>query len=130
MEEQVRKLVSFPAEDGHIESVLVGVQEVKVSFQDWRGRKLVILFHDVEEFHGIDSSEQCILNQDIGEFITCKLDKEFNEYRFVGAWDKNSFLKIKGKRMEIYEVGTTTYVDAALFELDLSFIGDQLPEME
>ena len=34
MKEQVRKLVSFPAEDGHIESVLVGVQEVKVSFQD------------------------------------------------------------------------------------------------
>ena len=130
MEEQVRKLVSFPAEDGHIESVLVGVQEVKVSFQDWRGSKLVILFHDVEEFHGIDSSEQCILNQDIGEFITCKLDKEFNEYRFVGAWDKNTFLKIKGKRMEIYEVGTTKYVDAALFELDLSFIGNQLPEME
>ena len=56
MEEQVRKLDSFPAEDGHIESVLVGVQEVKVSFQDWRGRKLVILFHDVEEFHGFDTS--------------------------------------------------------------------------
>ena len=88
-------LVSFPAEDGHIESVLVGVQEVKVSFQDWRGRQLVILFHDVEEVHGIDSREQCILYQDIGEFIICKLDKEFNEYRFVGAWDKNAFLKIK-----------------------------------
>ncbi len=36
MEKHVRKLDSFPAEDGHIESVLVGVQEVKVSFQDWR----------------------------------------------------------------------------------------------
>lgn len=130
MEEQVRKLDSFPAEDGHIESVLVGVQEVKVSFQDWRGRKLVILFRDVEEFHGFDSSEQCILNQDIGEFITCKMDNEFNEYRFVGAWDDNTFLKIKGKKMEIYEVGIAKHVDTALFELDFNFIGNQLPEIE
>ena len=51
--EQVNRLSSFPAEDGHIESVLIGVQEVKVSFHDWRERKLVILFHDVEDFHGV-----------------------------------------------------------------------------
>ena len=76
------------------------------------------------------TSEQCILNQDIGEFITCKRDKEFNEYCFVGAWDKNTFLKIKGKTMEIYEVGTTKHVDTALYELDFSFIGNQLPEIE
>ena len=130
MEEQVRKLVSFPAEDGHIESVLVGVQEVKVSFQDWRGRKLVILFHDVEEFHGFDSREQSVLYQDIGEFVTCKMDNEFNEYRFVGAWDENTFLKIKGKKMEIYEVGFAKDINAALFELNLNYIGDQLLEVD
>ncbi len=38
--EQAIRLSSFPAEDGHIESVLIGVQEVKVSFQKWRGKNL------------------------------------------------------------------------------------------
>lgn len=130
MEEQVKKIDSFPAEDGHIESVLIGVQEVKVSFQDWRGRQLVILFHDVEEFHGFDSDWQCIFNQDIAEFIIRKLDNEFKEYCFVGAWDENTFLKIRGKSMEIYEVGVAQNINTALFEVDLNYIGDQLPEMD
>lgn len=119
-----KKLDSFPAEDGHIESVLIGVQEVKVSFQDWRGRQLVILFHGVEEFHGIDSACQCIVNQDIGEFIIRKSDNEFNEYCFMGAWDENTFLKIRGKAMEIYEVGVSKDINKALFDVDLNYIGD------
>ena len=128
--EQAIRLSSFPAEDGHIESVLIGVQEVKVSFQEWRGKKLVILFHGVEEFHGFDSREQSILNQDIGTFVINKIDDQFNEYCFVGEWDENTFLKIKGKSMDIYEVGTTKGLNTALFEIDLSFIGDQLPKIE
>lgn len=130
MEKQVKKLDSFAPEDGHIESVLVGVQELKVSFQDWRGRQLVILFHDVEEFHGIDSAWQCMFNQDIGEFTTHELENDFNEYCFVGAWDENTFLKIRGKSMEIYEVGVSKHIETALFEVGLEYIGDQLPEME
>ncbi len=130
MEEKIKRLDSFAAEDGHIESVLIGVQEVKVSFQDWRGRQLVILFHDVEEFHGCDSAWQCAFNQDIGEFIIRKLDNDFKEYCFVGAWDENTFLKIKGKGMEIYEVGVSKHIETALFEIDLNYIGDQLPEMD
>ncbi len=127
---QVKKLDSFAAEDGHIESVLIGVQEVKVSFKDWRGRQLVILFHEVEEFHGMDSDCQCAFNQDIGEFIICKTDNEFKEYRFVGAWDENAFFKIRAKEMEIYEVGVSEHIETALFEIDLNYIGDQLPEMD
>jgi len=130
VEEQVRKLESFPAEDGHIESVLVGVQEIKVSFQDWKGRKLVIIFHDVEEFHGFDSCEQCILNQDIGGFTICRTADKLNEYCFVGAWDEKTFLKIKGKKMEIYEVGIAKDIESALFDLDLNYIGGQLPEID
>jgi len=130
MEKHVRKLDSFPAEDGHIESVLVGVQEVKVSFQDWRARKLVIIFHGVEEFHGFDSSEQCIIYQDIGEFIIQKIENEINEYSFIGAWDESAFLKIKGKYMEIYEVGIAYDTNSALFEIDLNYIGNQLPQTD
>ena len=130
MKEQIKKIDSFAPEDGHIESVLVGVQELKVSFQDWRGKQLVILFHDVEEFHGMDSTWQCMFNQDIGEFTKRKLDNDFNEYCFVGAWDENTFLKIRGKSMEIYEVGVSKSIETALFEVGLDYIGDQLPEMD
>lgn len=30
MKEQIKRIVSFPAEDGHIESILIGVQMIKV----------------------------------------------------------------------------------------------------
>lgn len=123
MGKHMRKLEAFPAEDGHIESVLVGVQEVKVSFQDWKGRKLVIIFRGVEEFHGSDSIEQCIIGQDIGKFVIKKEENEMHEYSFLGAWDETAFLKIKGKTMEIYEVGVTNNIDSALYEIDTNYIG-------
>lgn len=115
MEKHVIKLDSFPAEDGHIESVLVGVQEIKVSFQDWRARKIVIIFYGVEEFHGFDSGKQCIVSQDIGEFTIQKMENGLNDYSFIGAWDESTFLKIKGKDMEIYEVGIANDINSALF---------------
>ena len=70
------------------------------------------------------------MNQDIGAFVINKINNELNEYCFVGAWDENTFLKIKGKSMDIYEVGTTNCLNTALFEIDLSFIGDQLPKSD
>ncbi len=32
---EIEKKNSFPAEDGHIESIWIGVDQVKVSFQTW-----------------------------------------------------------------------------------------------
>lgn len=122
---QIRMLDSFPAEDGHIESILIGVQVIKVSFRDWKGRKLVIIFQDVEAFHGCDSEEQSILYHDIGEFAVRELEKELKEYRFVGSWDEQAFFSIKAKAIEIYEVGVTTNSNSALFEMGLEYIGGQ-----
>lgn len=125
MSSEIKKLDSFPAEDGHIESVLIGVQVIKVSFQDWKGRRLVIIFQDTLEIQGYDSEEQSILYQDIGEFSVKKLGNELNEYRFIGAWDDKAFLSIKAKIIEIYEVGAITDWNTALFEMDLEYIGGQ-----
>lgn len=122
---RIKKLDSFPAEDGYIESVLIGVQVIKVSFQDWKGRMLVIIFQDALEFQGYDSDEQSILYQDIGEFSVKELGNGFKEYRFVGAWDDKAFLSIKAKFIEIYEVGVITDCNTALFEMDLDYIGGQ-----
>ena len=125
MSSEIKKLDSFPAEDGHIESVLIGVQVIKVSFQDWKGRRLVIIFQDTLEIQGYDSEEQSILYQDIGEFSVKELGNELKEYRFIGAWDDNAFLSIKAKAIEIYEVGAITDWNTALFEMDLEYIGGQ-----
>ena len=125
MNSQIMKLDSFPAEDGHIESVLIGVQVIKVSFQDWKGRRLVIIFQDTLGIQGCDSEEQSILYQDIGEFSIKELGNELKEYRFVGAWDDKAFLNIKAKAIEIYEVGAITDWNTALFEMDLEYIGGQ-----
>ena len=125
MNSQIMKLDSFPAEDGHIESVLIGVQVIKVSFQDWKGRRLVIIFQDTLGIQGCDSEEQSILYQDIGEFSVKELGNELKEYRFVGAWDDKAFLNIKAKAIEIYEVGAITDWNTALFEMDLEYIGGQ-----
>lgn len=35
-----KNLDSFPSEDGHIESILIGFDQVKVSFQTWDSKKL------------------------------------------------------------------------------------------
>lgn len=123
MNSQIKKPDFFPAEDGHIESVLIGVQIMKVSFQDWKGRRLVIIFQDMLGFQGYDSEEQSILYQDIGEFSVKELGNELKEYRFIGAWDDKAFLSIKAKSIEIYEVGAITDWNAALFEIDLEYIG-------
>ena len=32
---EIERKDSFPAEDGHIESILIGVEQVKISFQTW-----------------------------------------------------------------------------------------------
>lgn len=125
MNSQIMKLDSFPVEDGHIESVLIGVQVIKVSFQDWKGRRLVIIFQDTLGIQGCDSEEQSILYQDIGEFSVKELGNELKEYRFVGAWDDKAFLNIKAKAIEIYEVGAITDWNTALFEMDLEYIGGQ-----
>ncbi len=121
----IKKLDSFPAEDGHIESILIGVWDVKVSFQDWRGRKLVLIFKDVEEVHRRDYGEQTILYNDVGGFKVNELERDLKEYRFVGSWDEEAFLSLKAKSFEIYEVGVAKDANTALFEIDLDYIGDQ-----
>lgn len=121
----IKKLDSFPAEDGHIESILIGVWDIKVSFQDWKGRKLVLIFKDVEEIHRVDCGEQTILYNDVGEFRVKELESDLKEYCFVGSWNEEAFLNLKAKSLEIYEVGVSKNANTALFLMDLDYIGEQ-----
>ncbi len=44
----MKELKNFPECDGHIESILIGCRIVKVSFQTWDAKKLVLIYTDVE----------------------------------------------------------------------------------
>lgn len=44
----MKELQQFPECDGHIESILIGCRMVKVSFQTWNAKRLVLIYDDVE----------------------------------------------------------------------------------
>lgn len=51
----MKKVDSFPAADGHIESILIGAWKVKVSFQTWDRRQLVLIYSDVKNVISFNS---------------------------------------------------------------------------
>ena len=71
----IEKRDSFPAEDGHIESILIGVDQVKVSFQTWDSRKLVLIF---EHAGAIVSSHS--VYEDIGRFEISSEGSELKKF--------------------------------------------------
>lgn len=102
--EQGKRVSAFSAVDGSIESVIVGKHELKVTYYDLKGREYLILFHDVAELHGLNYWNQSLLSFSIGKFVEKKIDNDFYEYCFVEHCYENSYLKIKAKQMDIYQV--------------------------
>lgn len=47
----MKELKLFSECDGHIESILIGYSNVKVSFQTWDCRKLVLIYNEVESIN-------------------------------------------------------------------------------
>lgn len=47
----MKELNSFSECDGHIESIVIGYRCVKVSFQMWDCRKLVLIYDEVENIN-------------------------------------------------------------------------------
>lgn len=122
---KIEKLDSFPAEDGHIESILIGVDQIKISFQTWDSRKLVLIFNNVET---IISSHA--VYGDIGEFEAVAGKNELKKFIFYSAWyDENGkdkkVLSIEAEQMEIYQVGTSADINSAMFDVGYEYMGDQ-----
>lgn len=67
----MKKIDSFPAADGHIESILMGAWQMKISFHTWNGRKLVIIFNDVRSVISLES-----VYYDIGEFCIVEIENK------------------------------------------------------
>ena len=122
---EINRLDCFPAEDGHIESVLIGVEKVKVSFQTWDARMLVLIFNDV----GAVTSSHSVY-EDIGEFEVVSLEDRLKKYIFRSAWSDESeqtkeVISIVAKEMEIVQVGVGADINSALFDVGYEYIGNQ-----
>lgn len=116
---------SFPAEDGHIESILIGFDQIKVSFQTWDARQMVLLFEGAEKIMS-SNSVYC----DIVQFQAEKQDNNLLKYIFCDACDDNNgkqrvCLTIEAKGLKIYEAGRSKDINSALFDVGKDFMGNQ-----
>lgn len=115
----MKELKVFPECDGHIESVLIGCRTVKVSFQTWNAKKLVLIYDDAESV-----KEQNSVFGDISEYTTAKANDEFTQYTFFDAND-NPVLNIVARSVRIFEVGENADINSALFDVGYEYIGGQ-----
>lgn len=121
----LEKKDSFPAADGHIESILIGVDQVKISFQTWDSKKLVFIFDNVER---VISSHS--VYGDIGEFQESYSGNGLKKYIFYSAWyDENGedkeVLSIEAEKMEIFQVGIGAEINSAVFDVGYEYVGNQ-----
>ena len=118
----IQKLDLFPAEDGHIESILIGVDCIKVSFQTLDSRKLVLIFKEVENICASHA-----INEDIGNFHTKLLDSKLSRFIFYSAWEQQGnaqeILSIEAKEMNIYQVGVNANINSAVYDVGYEYIG-------
>lgn len=121
-EVNMRKIDSFPAADGHIESILMGAWQMKISFQTWDNRKLILIYNDVKSVTSLNS-----VYYDIGEFCIKEIENKQFEYKFYNSPDKNIVLQIQAGSMEIYDTEEfASDINAALFKVGYSYIGNQI----
>ena len=117
----MKELKLFPECDGHIESIVIGCNSVKVSFQTWDCRKLVLIYNEVESVN-----EKSAVFLDIGLYETTQLANGFTKYTFYDAADNNLVLNLIAKSIQIFEVGEKADINSALFDVGYDYIGDQI----
>lgn len=115
----MKELKSFSECDGHIESILIGCRTVKVSFQTWNAKKLIIIYDDVESL-----KEQNSIFGDISEYTIAKTDDGFTQYTFFDA-NSDPVLNIVARSAGIFEVGENADINSALFDVGFEYIGGQ-----
>lgn len=119
----MKELKSFSECDGHIESILIGWRIVKVSFQTWSAKKLILIYYDVESV-----KEENAVFGDISEYTITKMNHEFIQYAFFDE-DNHLVLDILAKSVRIFEVGENADINSALFDVGYEYIGGQELEL-
>ncbi len=122
----MKQIEAFSCEDGHIESIIIGAEQAKVSFRTWEGRGLVMIFEGVEK---IISSHS--VYGDIGAFCIAESNNGLKIYTFEDAWgdaqsgEPQICLSIKAQGLKIYEAESSGETDRALFDVGTDFLGGQ-----
>lgn len=121
----MKKIDSFPAADGHIESILIGVWQVKISFQTWNSRQLILIYNDVESITSSESVYHDIDAYDIDQTNNNKFIYTF--YYSKNSSELKAVLTIYAGTMEIYETGKlASDINSALFDVGYDYVGDQI----
>lgn len=120
----MKELADFSPSDGHIESIVIGVEQVKVSFQTWNCKELVLIFDNVGEVWS-RASMMNVDRLDIKEAEEGKFD-----YSFVDPWDDLLVLRVTARSMRIYEVGQAKEENTALFDVGTEYLGRQTLEKD
>lgn len=118
----MKELQQFPECDGHIESILIGYRMVKVSFQTWDTKKLVLIYNDVESV-----KEQNSVFGDISEYTVTEMNDGFFQYAFFDV-NPNLVLSILAKSVRVFEIREGADINCALFDVGNDYIGGQYPE--
>ena len=119
----MKELKEFPECDGHIESILIGYRIVKVSFQTWDSKKIVLIYSDVESVQ-----ERNSVFGDILEYTITKMNDEFIQYAFFDG-DGDFVLSILANSVRVFEVGGNAGINSALFDVGYEYIGNQDMEL-
>ena len=117
------KLDELPFNNGHIASIVVGNEDVKVSFQtdeEKVRRKIAILFRNVESIE----SKQPICGR-IGTFTETANDNDTVKYAFRAADTDEVVCSITAEKMDVYYRARSISLDIALHNIDYTFVGDQ-----
>ena len=115
----MREIDTFSPHDGHIESVVIGIGQAKVSFQTWDCRELVLVFDEAAEV-----GSRAVLT-DISNFTVAETEHGGLSYTFLDAWDEVPVLCIAAKSLKIYEAGQAQREDTALFNVGTDYLGGQ-----
>ncbi len=121
----IEKKEHFPAEDGHIESILIGAGQVKVSFQTWDARKFVLIFENVERIVSTHA-----VYGDISRYEVLSGSDKGTRYIFYSTWhdedqEEKGVLWIDAEKMEIFQVGIEAELNAAIFDVGYGYVGGQ-----
>ncbi len=121
----IEKKEHFPAEDGHIESILIGAGQVKVSFQTWDARKFVLIFENVERIVSTHA-----VYGDISRYEVLPGSDKGTRYIFYSTWhdedqEEKGVLWIDAEKMEVFQVGIEAELNAAIFDVGYGYVGGQ-----
>lgn len=118
----MKELNGFSECDGHIESILIGCRTVKVSFQTWNAKRLVLIYSDTESV-----IEHNSVFGDISEYTITETNNEYTKYTFVDT-NNDSVLSICARSVRVFEIGENADTDSALFDVGYEYIGGQKRE--